>query len=128
MNIFDQRLLQSGMLKRLNIAGIEVHVRSAFLQGIVFMKPNELPENLSKHSKYLNNFISLTKELNISPLAACLDFLMLQPEINKVICGVNSLSQLQQLIGTVLTLPGLDKTFFDTIAVNDDNFLNPSNW
>jgi aryl-alcohol dehydrogenase-like predicted oxidoreductase len=92
------------------------------------MNPQELPHNLAKHAVYLSKFVSLIKELKISPLAACLDFLMRQPEINKVICGVNSELQLQQLIQTVSTLPRIDKTVFDAIAVDDDNFLNPSNW
>ena len=128
MNVFDQRLLQSGMLKKLQNSGVEVHVRSAFLQGLVFMDPQKLPPNLAKHSIYLTKFISLIKELEISPATACLAFLMQQPEIKKVICGVNSVLQLQQLIQTVSSLPQINKSVFDTIAVDNDNFLNPSNW
>jgi aryl-alcohol dehydrogenase-like predicted oxidoreductase len=128
MNVFDQRLLQSGMLKKLKNSGVEVHVRSAFLQGIVFMDPQELPHNLVKHAAYLSKFVSLTKELGVSPVTACLAFLMQQPEINKVICGVNSMLQLQQLIQTVSSLPLISKSVFDAIAVDDNNFLNPSNW
>ena len=53
---------------------------------------------------------------------------MQQPEIDKVICGVNSLSQLSELIETVSVLPLIEKDFFDSLAVDDESFLNPSNW
>ena len=128
MNVFDQRLLKSGTLKKLKEAGVEVHVRSAFLQGLALMSPQELPDKLFKFSLHLEKFHSLTKEMKISPLAACLAFLMQQTEINKVIFGVNSLKQLQQLIQTVLNLPWVDLKVFDAISINDINLLNPSKW
>jgi aryl-alcohol dehydrogenase-like predicted oxidoreductase len=35
-NIFDQRIADSGWLARLSNLGIEVHVRSVFMQGLLF--------------------------------------------------------------------------------------------
>jgi len=128
MNVFDQRLLHSGALQRIKNSGIEVHVRSAFLQGVVFMDPKNLPHNLSKHSVHLTKFRRAIKALNVAPATACLAFLMQQPEIDKVICGVNSLSQLTGLIENVSRLPIIEKSFFDSLWVDDDSFLNPSNW
>ena len=128
MNVFDQRLLRSGMLQRIKNSGIEIHVRSAFLQGVVFMEPKNLPLKMANHSVHLTNFQLAIQKLGISPISACLAFLMQQPEIDKVICGVNSLSQLKELIETASILPLIDRKFFDTLAVEDENFLNPSNW
>ena len=77
MNVFDQRLLQSGMLKKLKNSGIEVHVRSAFLQGIVFMDPQELPHNLVKHAAYLSKFVSLRYSKLSEIISTCLSVLIL---------------------------------------------------
>jgi hypothetical protein len=53
---------------------------------------------------------------------------MQQPEIDKVICGVNSLIQFQELIDTVSALPNIENDVFDAIGLDDVSFLNPSNW
>ena len=128
MNIFDQRFLHSGMLQRLKNSGIEIHVRSAFLQGIVFMQPEDLPYKLSNHASHLKKFRHVINELNISPIAACLAFLMKQPEVDKVICGINSLHQLVELVEVVASLPLIEKSIFDSFVVNDESFLNPTKW
>ena len=128
MNVFDQRLLHSGTLQRIKNSGLEVHVRSAFLQGVVFLEPKNLPHKIAKHSVHLTNFQLAINNLGVSPITACLAFLMQQPEIDKVICGVNSLTQLTKLIETVSVLPIIEKDFFDSLAVYDESFLNPSNW
>ena len=128
MNVFDQRLLHSGTLKRLKKRDIEIHVRSAFLQGAVFMNPDELPNYLVNYSSHLARFQDTIKGLGISPAAACLAFLMQQQEIDKVICGVNSLLQLRELIESTMDLPFIRSNIFDSFVVEDDNFLNPSKW
>ena len=128
MNVFDQRLIHSGALKRLQKHGVEIHVRSAFLQGLVFMDAKKIPNHLQSYSSHLSEFHRIVKELGSSPASASLAFLMQQPEIDKVICGVNSLVQFQELIDTVSTLPNIDKDTFDAVAVDDVSFINPSNW
>jgi len=128
MSVFDQRLLHSGSLKRLKKAGVEIHVRSAFLQGLVFMNAQKIPNNLQRYSSHLSKFHGIVKELGVSPASASLAFLMQQPAIDKVICGVNSLVQFQELINTVSALPNIEKGVFDAIGLDDVSFINPSNW
>ena len=50
-NILDQRLLKKNLLKTLKKKGIEIHVRSIFLQGILLLKHTQLPYKLKKFSK-----------------------------------------------------------------------------
>ena len=42
-NIFDRRMIDSGWLVRLSQRGIEVHVRSVFLQGLLLQQPVDRP-------------------------------------------------------------------------------------
>lgn len=42
LNVLDQRLLHSGHLAKLKNAGIEIHARSVFLQGLLLVSPAEL--------------------------------------------------------------------------------------
>lgn len=39
LNVLDQRFLQDGLLTKMKEQGIEIHVRSAFLQGLLLMSP-----------------------------------------------------------------------------------------
>lgn len=45
-SLFDQRLVQLGFFKRAKEQGVEVFIRSVFLQGVAFMHVSELPEFL----------------------------------------------------------------------------------
>jgi aryl-alcohol dehydrogenase-like predicted oxidoreductase len=128
MNVFDQRLIHCGALKKLKEYGVEIHVRSAFLQGFVFMRPEELPKRFARYSKLLGNFRNTVEELDLSPAGASLDFLMQQPEIDKVICGVNSLAQFKELLATVSNLVSVRREIYDDFALDDDLFLNPMTW
>ena len=44
LNIFDQRLIETGWLNKLKKRKIEVHVRSIFLQGILLLGRDQLPK------------------------------------------------------------------------------------
>ena len=47
-NIFDRRLFYSGWLKRLKIEGIEVHVRSVLLQGLLMSSIKKTPSGFER--------------------------------------------------------------------------------
>ena len=128
MNVFDQRLLQNGVLEKIKRQGIEIHVRSAFLQGLIFMQPEELPEKLKSLSSKLQRFQNYVRDLNIHPAAAALSFLMEQDVVDKVVCGVNSFDQFKTLIDLVSKLPKIDEKFFASLAVSNPAVVNPNNW
>ena len=44
-NALDDRLAVSGWLHRLKAVGVEIHARSAFLQGLLLMDPATLPDS-----------------------------------------------------------------------------------
>ena len=128
MNIFDQRLLTSGTLKKLKQKNIEIHVRSAFLQGVIFMQPKQLPSTLKPLAPYLQKFLDLAQELNQPPEAVALAFLIQQEEIDKIICGINSCEQFQTLITHTGNLPAINPELFNSFAINDTPLINPANW
>ena len=53
INIFDQRLIKDGTLKKLKNLNIEVHARSIFLQGLIFLKDNNLPNYFQPWKKHI---------------------------------------------------------------------------
>ena len=65
-NIFDQRLLENEYLIRLS-QSMEIHVRSVFLQGLIFLDVARLPENIKNLAKpYLNAFNNIAQQNGLS--------------------------------------------------------------
>jgi aryl-alcohol dehydrogenase-like predicted oxidoreductase len=124
-NLIDQRLEKSGWLQKLYNSGVEVHVRSVFLQGLLLMTSSEVPEKFKYWQPLLNTFYNWLIDNNISALQACIGFAHAHPQIAKIVVGVDSKEQLKQLI-QVEKLP--KKIIWPNIHCSDENLINPSSW
>lgn len=124
-NIFDQRIIKSGWLKKLRKDGVETQARSIFLKGTLLINTNKLPNYFNKwikHFKYWHDWLS---QNNLKPLEAALIFVSQKKDINEVIVGLDNLEQLKQIIdclNTKIKIPNFD------YYVNDEKLLNPSKW
>ena len=111
LNILDRRLLESGWASRLHAAGIEVHTRSAFLQGLLLMPAKQRPSKFNRWDCIWNTWEQWLTRENLTPLQACLRFYSNLPEIDRVIVGVDTADQLNEIIesakGELRTLPTL---------------------
>jgi len=125
INVFDQRLLQGGQLAKLKAAGVEIHARSAFLQGLLLMEPSTLPPHFDTVKLHLKRYQEQLAQCGVTPVQAALGFVAGLDEIDVIICGVNNHQQLEELCTTTIPLPAFD---FHDFAINDDLILNPSKW
>ena len=123
MNIIDNRW--DDWLSELHSRKVEIHVRSVFLQGLLLMSQQARPNKFDKWADLWNKWENWLKEHNLTPLEACLRYVLSKPEIAKVIVGVDSKEQLQQIIEAV---NGDLPEFPSDIKINDVQLLNPSNW
>lgn len=124
-NLIDRRLHTSGWLKRLKELGVEVHTRSAFLQGLLLMSEASIPSRFGRWSDLLHIWHQWLAQHNISALQACLSFVLSYPEINQVVIGADSVLHLKQIIAATsgkidLELPNL--------TCEDLNLIDPSRW
>ncbi len=124
-NVLDQRIVNSGWLSRLHDLGVEVHTRSTFLQGLLLMDINNRPMKFNRWQskwKLWNEWLSVNK---LSPLQACLAFVLSHSKIDRVVVGVDSLAHLQEVIaGTFETCVEIPNQFMS----DDLDLINPSNW
>lgn len=129
LSVLDQRLIQSGHLDRLAERNIEVHVRSAFLQGALLMSPDRLPPHLAGLRPCLERISARAASLEISPLQAALRFVSGLKQVAAVVCGVDSLAQFDQL-AAALEHPEVALSIDDAAACacNDIQLLDPSQW
>lgn len=125
MNIFDRRMETSGFLTLLKKAGIEVHIRSAFLQGLLLMSEDKVPTYFKPWAELLRTYHNWLNEHNISSLQACLSYLNQHPDIDRIIVGVDNVQQLKEII-TAIDNPAQDIPVF--LQSIDENLINPSRW
>jgi aryl-alcohol dehydrogenase-like predicted oxidoreductase len=123
-SLLDQRLLHDGSLARLKNMGVEIHARSLFLQGLLFMP--QPPEKLSAAGPMLAQARAEIAQAGLTPLAAALGFVLSRPEIDVAVVGMTSLSQFQEIITAALSpLPEMD---WQACALKDERILTPSLW
>lgn len=123
-SLLDQRLLQDGTLARLKALGVEIHARSLFLQGLLFM--SQPPEKLKAAGPMLEKIRTEISDAGATPLAAALGFVLSRPEIDVAVVGMTGLGQLREIVSAVLSpLPDMD---WRTCALADERILTPSLW
>jgi aryl-alcohol dehydrogenase-like predicted oxidoreductase len=123
-SLLDQRLLADGTLTRLSALGVEVHARSLFLQGLLFLEA--LPEKLRHAAPHLAQVRTQLQSAGTTPLSAALGFALSRPEIAFGLVGVTSAVELEQIIAAArMPLPALD---WPSLALDDEMVLTPSLW
>jgi aryl-alcohol dehydrogenase-like predicted oxidoreductase len=124
-NILDRRLVASGWLARLYQAGIEVHIRSVFLQGLLLMDATNRPEKFNRWQPLWDDWHRWLVDHESTPLQTCLDFAQSQPEISRIVIGVDSLQHLKEII----IASHLDSIIFPVSLKSSDTVLiNPAEW
>ena len=126
INLFDQRLVHNGLLQQLKRAGVEIHARSVFLQGIILSDARQLPQPLSSLREKLTLLQAFCHKQAITPLQAALAYVWHMPAIDRLIIGASSPMDFSNVLKAVQVLPtGLD---FSPFMVDDNKLLNPSYW
>lgn len=123
-NVLDRRLKTSNWLTKLKQAGTEVHARSVFLQGLMLMNATNRPARFQKWQPLWDRWHEWLIERELSPLQACLGFVLAHAEIDRVLVGVDTLAQLQEVLSTVKVSPN------PPVELNceDADLINPSRW
>lgn len=124
-NILDRRLIESGWLSRLAEQDIELHVRSVFLQGLLLMPTDEMPQKFNKWASLWSDWDEWLKVSDMTPLEACLRYVLSFSEISKVIVGVDSLQQLNEIISAA---NGISPVVTEKIQCSDIDLINPAHW
>ncbi|MBF0369962.1 MAG: aldo/keto reductase [Magnetococcales bacterium] len=127
INLFDQRLIASGHLRRLKDRGVEIHARSIFLQGVLLMAAEAVPDyfepvrgDLLRYQKYL-------QEIGWSRLRGALAFVMSLEELDHILVGVATSDELADIVEEAATV---HDTFpdWEPFALKGERFLNPALW
>lgn len=126
LNVVDRRMETSGWLDRLKADGVEIHARSAFLQGLLLMDRSKIPQKFSRWSMLWDAWHERLRNAGMSPLVACLSYPLSFEQVDHVIVGVDTAAQLTEIIQAANHAEADLDTLFMTST--DTNLTNPSNW
>jgi aryl-alcohol dehydrogenase-like predicted oxidoreductase len=124
LNVLDQRLLSGGQLARLAARGVQVHVRSIFLQGLLLMDPASLNPYFEPIRGHLAAWRKTLAEQGLTPAQGALAFAR-SLDADVVLVGVEDSAQLAANIADFAAAADLD---FAPFALDDDKYVDPSKW
>ncbi len=97
-NILDRALVSNGWAARLHEVSCEVHVRSAFLQGLLVMPPASRPEWARGYEDIWQVWDNWLERQGLEAVAACMRFVRSANDIDCAVIGVDNIAQLDALI------------------------------
>ena len=125
LNILDQRLVESGWARRLRDQGTEIHTRSAFLQGLLLMEPDQRLRKFTRWEYVWAEWARWLGETGLTPIEACLGYALGVTEVDKVVVGVDCVTHFQEIVAasssSLPSMPNWPKPI-------DIDLINPSCW
>lgn len=113
-----------GTLARLRARHVEVHTRSALLQGLLAMPAAARPPHFARWQGLLDGWDAWVRDRGLSPAAAALGLVRARNDIDRVVVGVETAAQLDEL----LAAPPLEDDLPDALTTDDPALLNPALW
>lgn len=132
LNLFDWRQIDNGGLDALRTSDMMVFVRSVYLQGLVFQKPEQLDKRMSFARDTLVKFRMLCDKYALAPAELALSFVLSLPGVTSLVLGSETTEQVQQNVELFGRTPRLNKSQLEEIHAlfqeTPDRLLNPSEW
>jgi aryl-alcohol dehydrogenase-like predicted oxidoreductase len=125
-NLVDRRLLDSPRVRALHDAGLEIHVRSVYLQGLLLADPAGLPPHFAPLVPVLNDLRDRAASAGASVLSLALGFLAGHPVADAVLVGATTADELR---GTLAAWHGRSAAGADLADPHlPDTILDPRTW
>ena len=104
---------------------IKIHARSVFLQGLLLLSPACRPKIFSEWANEFESYDEWLASQGLNALEATLNHVYSKKFVDKVIVGVENARQLNQVFGSMKSLPDRVPSFLEHY---DSRLLNPSRW
>jgi aryl-alcohol dehydrogenase-like predicted oxidoreductase len=128
-NLLDSNSEKQNLLIRAKENGKKIYIRSIFLQGLFFKKPDNLPNQFLSLAHAIRTLHDIAITTNFSIEDLCMAYVSSKFFIDGIVIGVDNLNQLKSNINSSkLTLDQEIITEIEKITISDRNLLNPSLW
>lgn len=125
LNLVDRRLHTSGWLQRLKDGGVEVHTRSAFLQGLLLMPKSAIPARFAPWAELWDRWHGWLGAHDMTAVQACLAYPLSFPGIDRVVVGADSMGQLSEILLAAAVDGHHD---FPDLQCDAEDLINPARW
>lgn len=123
-NVLDRRLLDHPLLTEFHQRGGVVHVRSAYLQGVLLTPPGNVPENLAGLRPVVTRIRTFAEQRGLPLIELLLGFLKHHPVVDAVVVGAATAREMRETVAAWAQAAALD---FDVPMV-DHALLDPRRW
>lgn len=96
VNIFDDRIIKSRVIEKLQKAGNIVFARSVFLQGLFFLDPDDLPQSLQAAREPLIELRKLSHDNEISTTSLALSYIRDMQGVTSLVLGAETPEQVKE--------------------------------
>ena len=96
LNIFDWKQIDNGGIRALADAGMMIFVRSVFLQGLVFIRPEAVDPRMDFCVPYLEKFYGFCEKFKMTPGVLAMSFALSVPGVASLVLGCQTLEQLSE--------------------------------
>jgi aryl-alcohol dehydrogenase-like predicted oxidoreductase len=131
INIFDHRLLNTGLLEELKEQKKLIFARSIYLQGLFYLDLENIPSNLSSSKKFLKKLKEIAQMQNLTSAELAFQFVNELESISSMVIGVETVGQLKQNIN-LLNMPKMSENCKEEIIKEfnniQENIINPTLW
>jgi aryl-alcohol dehydrogenase-like predicted oxidoreductase len=107
--------------------GVEVHVRSAFLQGFALSRPEDLRGDLRSFAGLLVRFRRRCDELGVTPLEGALGYALGLSQVDQVVVGVDGCEQFAGILAAA-DAPALPRDAFCGLSCDSLELIEPRRW
>ncbi len=126
-NIFDRQF--EPYMPKLVEMGVEIHTRSAFLQGLFFKDVKTLPVKLQPLKPYLGALHQYSDKEGITIEQIAFGYVLANEYVKGALIGVDNHSQLEANLRVAShQLRKKDIDFIKSIDIKEKELLNPVNW
>ena len=125
INVFDNRLQDSGWLYRLASMGVEVHARSVFLQGVLLSAIAQNNDFFKPWKTTFERWNRFAESSGTSAMMNCIKHVNSYDKVTFAVVGVDSAQNLSEVFDAFSARPQ---------RINEDNFgvdsqlINPARW
>ncbi len=129
-NILDRRFERAGVFEHADDAGKTIYIRSIFLQGLLLIPPDALPEYMRFAVPILSRLTSLAHDSALSIMELCIGYIKNAFPNAMLVFGVETMAQVRENLKfwNVAWPNGLTQKIQAEFKDIDEMILNPSLW
>lgn len=131
-SLFDRRFEKAGVFEAALEHGKELHIRSVFLQGVLAMEPDNLPEYLKEMKISLAKLQKICVKSDYQPLEGALGWVLKRYPASKIIFGAETASQVAQNVSFTAKCAAMTQDIIDELdsifPKQSADLLNPALW